>query len=169
MVTAELINYVKGQISRGQNPEAITSALLKQRWNESDIHEVFLEIGINPSAPIPQSTTPPITAASSGNTKNGKDTKSLLVILFLLFFYPVGLLLMYVLTKWKWWVKLIWTLPFVLVILSIIILATISLTANSQGAVDKSAKSNTECATLCKDNIRFDSCYEQCLPYHTVK
>lgn len=46
MVTAELINYLKGQITSGQTPEAIRTTLIGQGWGEPDIAEAFSQIGV---------------------------------------------------------------------------------------------------------------------------
>lgn len=57
MVTAELLNYIKGQISQGQTSEAIKVVLLNQGWSEADISQAFIQAGTNqPNQNTQQST-----------------------------------------------------------------------------------------------------------------
>jgi len=45
------------------------------------------------------------------------DTKTLIVVLTLIFVYPVGLLLMFLWMKWRWWIKLLIALPVTFIVL----------------------------------------------------
>lgn len=49
-----------------------------------------------------------------------EDTKTLITVLLLLFAYPIGLVLMFIWTKWPKWLKIILTLPIFLAIFAII-------------------------------------------------
>lgn len=46
MVTAELINYLKGQIASGQTSETIRTTLIGHGWSKPDIAEAFSQIGV---------------------------------------------------------------------------------------------------------------------------
>jgi hypothetical protein len=60
--------------------------------------------------PIPEPTQP---------SNNNMDTPSIIAILLLLFFYPVGIIIMWFATKWPKWVKFIITLPIILAFIGI--------------------------------------------------
>ena len=51
------------------------------------------------------------------NQEMSQDTKTIITVLLLAFAYPVGLIMMFVWTKWPGWVKTLIVLPFVLGIL----------------------------------------------------
>lgn len=152
MLTAELISYIKGQITQGQSLESIKATLINQKWSETDISDAFSQVGVF------QTTQPQqVISATTDTTDKRLRTKSLVVILLLIFLYPIGLICMYFLTKWKWWVKLLITLPLILIpILSI-------LSINPQEALDKAAKLKAECENLCSKDVNYDTCYNQCV------
>lgn len=52
---------------------------------------------------------------------NGMDTRSIITILLLLFFYPLGIIFMWFATKWPKWVKLLITLPIILTLVFILL------------------------------------------------
>jgi len=160
MITPELISYVREQISQGQNSESIKTTLLNQKWSEADINEVLSQVGINQSTQLPRSNIQTTTPVTTDGTNERLGTKSLVVILLLIFLYPIGLVCMYLLTKWKWWAKLLITLPLILMFF-IFVLSILSI--NPQEALDKAAKLKAECANLCSKDINYDTCYNQCL------
>lgn len=59
-------------------------------------------------------------AAASTNNEVSPDTKLIVTVLFLIFIYPVGLLLMWFWTPWKSWIKIILSLPVILVVLAVL-------------------------------------------------
>ncbi len=50
-----------------------------------------------------------------------KKLKTILIIILIILFYPLGLLVMWLGTTWKKWLKILITIPFILVILYIIL------------------------------------------------
>lgn len=81
MVTTELINYIKEQISLGQTSESIKIILLNQGWNETDIIQALIQINTNT---INNNIQP-----QTFNQKiNGKESK----VKYILYFF-VGLIL----------------------------------------------------------------------------
>lgn len=160
MITAELVNYIRGQIAQGQNLETIKTSLLSQKWSEADINEAFSQIGTSQVAQPPQDKTQTITSTTTDTKKEKISTKSLVVIILLIFLYPVGLICMYFLTKWKCWAKLLITLPMILIAL---ILAFSILSVNPQEAIKKAEQLKAKCASLCTNNTNYETCYNQCL------
>lgn len=122
MVTQELINYINQNLSKGLARDQIKATLLKSNWSENDIIQAFDSI----KSGIP---TPP----SQTNTQAAPDhqTKTILVIVMLLFFYPIGVILMWIWMKeWPKWIKIFLTSPILLTIIAILgILATIIIVA----------------------------------------
>lgn len=53
------------------------------------------------------------------NQGMSEDTKTIIVVLLLVFIFPVGLVLMWFWTKWPLWVKILISIPTLLVILSL--------------------------------------------------
>lgn len=160
MVTTELVNYIRGQISQGQNLETIKTSLLSQKWSEENINEAFSQIGTNQSVQLPQNNTQTVVSAAADTTSEKLSKKSLVIILLLIFLYPVGLLCTYYLTKWKWWVKLLITLPMILIAL---VLAFSILSVNPQEAIKKAEQLKAKCANLCSNDSNYETCYNQCL------
>ncbi|MBP6994064.1 hypothetical protein KBB12_02380 [Candidatus Woesebacteria bacterium] len=71
------------------------------------------------------------------------DTKSIVTVLLLIFVYPIGVLVMWLWTKWRWWVKLLASLPFILIFVSVA--AMFALIAANPGAQVQKAKFISEC------------------------
>jgi len=83
-----------------------------------------------------------------------EDTKAIIVVLLLIFVYPVGVVLMYVwMKKWLWWVKLLIALPIALLPLAFLgILAAVVLVAVNPGKqMEKArmAKLKSDCNFIC--------------------
>lgn len=68
-----------------------------------------------------------------------EDTKTLIVVLLLIFAYPIGLIMMFVWMKWPWWVKLLVALPVTLVVLALVSIMAVAIlaTINPSGQVNK--------------------------------
>lgn len=160
MVTPELISYIREQIAKGRNSETIKTALLNQKWNEMDINEAFSQIGTSQNSQNLQGNNQTIVTTTKDTTSEKLSKKSLVIILLLIFLYPIGLLCMYFLTKWKWWVKLLITLP---LILMAIIFGLSILSVNPQEAIEKAEKLKTLCSTKCSNEANYDACYNQCV------
>jgi hypothetical protein len=87
------------------------------------------------------------------------DAKTIITILLLLLFYPVGIILMFVWMKWKWWVKLLVFFPvtfFFLGILGVAILSTI----NPKAQIDKA-----NCVKQCEEIVvdQRSLCISECV------
>jgi uncharacterized protein (DUF983 family) len=86
-----------------------------------------------------------------------ENTNSILTLLLLFFAYPVGIIVMWLWTSWAKWVKILVTLPFVLIILFGTLFgigATLSI-----GEQVKKA----ECVKQCQNSARKDTCQAQCM------
>lgn len=119
MITQELINFIQSQKSQGKSKEEIKSSLMQNNWLEQDIETVFQQLQTPPPAnPVPAQTL-------------AHDNHLPVVILLLVFVYPIGIIFM-----WKWmkswpkWLKWLLTLflflPIVLIVVSLIILITLN-------------------------------------------
>ena len=60
--------------------------------------------------------------ATQGTNGASNDTRTLVTVLLLIFVYPIGVILAWFWSKWKAWIKILVTLPFVLVSLARILL-----------------------------------------------
>lgn len=67
---------------------------------------------------------------------------------------------MYFVTKWRWWVKLLITLPMILIV---IILGLSILSVNPQEAIEKAEKLKTLCSTKCSNETNYEACYNECI------
>lgn len=89
-----------------------------------------------------------------------EDTKTLIVILLLVFAYPVGLILMWMWMDWAKWLKIILSLPVILMslVLLIMIAAGIMATVNLTSQTDKAAEQKT----VQLNEIKKQSCTTTC-------
>lgn len=77
-----------------------------------------------------------------------EDTKAIIVVLLLIFVFPIGLLLMWFWTKWPLWVKLVVTIPILLIgllflgIFSAALITTINPTQQIARAHDATRKND---------------------------
>jgi len=77
--------------------------------------------------PTPQ--TPPATSGTQGQSGTSNGAKTIITILLLIFIYPLGIVLMWVWTKWPIWIKILLTLFLALFLLILAILFPIILVA----------------------------------------
>jgi uncharacterized protein (DUF983 family) len=84
------------------------------------------------------------------------DTKTIITILLLIFIYPIGLILMWVWTGWKTWVKVLVSLPVILV--ACIPLFVGLLAALNPGQSIRKA----ECVRQCQNSTN-SQCVSSCL------
>lgn len=124
MVTQDLINFINQSLAKGTKKEDIKATLLKSNWSEADINQAFDSIKTG----IP---TPPDQVAQP--TSPDHNTKTIIVVVMLLFFYPIGIVLMWLWMKdWPKWVKIVLTLMFALPIIAVFgIIASIILVATN--------------------------------------
>lgn len=117
--------------------------------------------------PTPQPQTPPNTPGSiptasplgqvPPSPSGDSSGKTIAVILCLFFIYPLGVILMYVLTKWKWWVKLLLTLPAILFVIAVAA-AAVLIAINPAEQIQKA-----ECMAKCQESPNVQSCVTQCI------
>jgi hypothetical protein len=118
---------------------------------------------------------PPVQASPSEDTEdmvvqppapenNSNDTKNIIVILLLLFVYPLGILGMFLWTKWPRWIKVFITLPFVLSIVAIILFVVFVMTS---GRGREYFGKMLGCVQQCKNSQQQDVCMQECfgVPY----
>lgn len=67
------------------------------------------------------------------NQEMSQDTKTIVTVLLLAFAYPIGLIMMFVWTKWPVWVKTLVVLPFVIGILSFFLIGGMAFKALMHG------------------------------------
>lgn len=85
------------------------------------------------------------------------NTNSILTLLLLIFVYPIGVIVMWLWTKWAKWVKVLVTAPIVLIILFGVLIGFAS-TVNVADQVKKA-----ECAKQCENSALKDTCITQCM------
>lgn len=73
--------------------------------------------------PIPN--TPPVIQSPNSTQFQSQqptnhDTRFIIVILLLIFFYPIGLILMWMWMRWQNWVKVLLSLPVIITVLVIL-------------------------------------------------
>lgn len=91
-------------------------------------------------------------------SSNKNTSIDLVTVLFLIFLYPIGLILMWHKNIWSKWVKILITVPLFLgiiwLILGIILLAAVDPNVQIKKGV---------CVQQCENSINRDSCYNDCL------
>lgn len=80
-------------------------------------------------------------ATTTQGTSN--DTKSIVTVLLLIFVYPIGVLVMWLWTKWRWWVKLLVSIPFIFIVMGV--MSAVALVALNPRAQIEKAEFITEC------------------------
>ena len=103
-------------------------------------------------------------------TKEGLsyDTKTIIVILLLVFAYPIGLILMFVWMKWPVWVKLLVALPTSLIFLGVfgILAAAVLVTINPRAQIEKATMLN-DCISSCQVTKNVSECESNCKFYQS--
>lgn len=66
----------------------------------------------------------PIQTPDGQQTSKGtsEDTKTIVTVLLLLFIYPIGLILVWFWVKWPRWVKIIISLPIIIILLALVLI-----------------------------------------------
>ena len=77
-------------------------------------------------------------------SENNDGVKTVVTVLLLIFVYPIGVIVSWFLPKWKWWVKLLVSLPLVLGF--VMIALGVALLAMNPSTQLKKAKFISECA-----------------------
>lgn len=95
----------------------------------------------------------PQNSPSKAASGTSQDTKTLVTVLLLIFIWPVGLIVMWVWSGWKAWIKILITVLSFLVILPIVaMLATVVLVAVNPSELLKKAKDATRISDLTNIN-----------------
>lgn len=81
-------------------------------------------------------------------TATSEETKTIVTVLLLIFAYPIGLIVAWIWPKWKWWVKLLISIPVVFVILAVLLFITL-IAINPAGRMQQAAKAQfmNQCVT----------------------
>ena len=79
------------------------------------------------------------------------DTKSIITVLLLAFAYPIGLIMMYVWTKWPGWVKALVTVPLAIAILISFLVGGLIFSAVKNGNMEKEVNYNYSVNTQSED------------------
>ncbi len=96
---------------------------------------------------------------ATSNQGTSDDTRTIVTVLLLIFVPPVGLILMWVWTKWKLWVKLLVSIPAILVSLAISgVIFTAALVIVDPTRQIQRAKCVTECSKTEERSV----CLEEC-------
>jgi hypothetical protein len=73
------------------------------------------------------------TPVAVGQGGTSEETKTIVTVLLLIFVYPVGAVVALFWPKWKWWVKLLVSIPLVFVFLSVVaVIALIKINPREQ-------------------------------------
>lgn len=92
------------------------------------------------------------------DSKNpSENTNNILTFLLLIFAYPIGIIVMWLWTKWARWVKILVTLPIILVVLFGFIIG-FAATANPNAQIKKAA-----CVKQCQNSQLKETCITQCI------
>lgn len=100
-------------------------------------------------------------ASQSKPTRMSEDTKAMITVLLSIFAFPIGLILMWFWVKWPVWVKVVISIP--LLILPIIAIvgifsAAVLSTVNPRAQIQKA-----ECARQCETSSNKTLCAQTCL------
>lgn len=104
--------------------------------------------------PAPPGNQPPSQPQPQGMSE---DTKTLITILLLIFVFPIGLIVMWILPKWPLWVKLLVSLPITLLIGAILV-GILLVAVNPSEQIRKA-----ECAAQCQETGGGDACVQSCV------
>src|SRR3989344_5654382 len=160
MVTQELINYINLQLQQGSSSSNIKQALLNSGWQQLDIDQAFLQIQDANSAPSPSITD---SVLISTEVKKPSIGKTILVFLFFILIYPIGLVLMIIWMKWQTWVKII--VPIVMLFIAFaawgVISALLLVAINPAQQMYKAHLA--DCTNQCKMNSSKSSCVATCM------
>ena len=95
------------------------------------------------------------------------DTKTIIVVLTLIFVYPIGVILMNSWMNWKGWTKLIISLPFYLLIIVLSVFIAILILAFIFGFFNKlspqTAIKKADCVKACQVARDKEECVNTCL------
>ncbi len=118
MITPEISKYAKDELAKGTSPESLRTTLSSSGWSATDIDQLLSPNPVPPPPPTPSTNTIP---AATGN-----NHRTLITALLLIFLNPIGLIVMWVWSGWKVWVKILVTvLSLIPVVLAILWMGTL--------------------------------------------
>jgi hypothetical protein len=106
----------------------------------------------NPVQPI---VSTPVQSAPPQSTGMSNDTKTIITVLLLLLMFPIGLLLMWFWVKWPVWVKIVISLPILIIP---ILLASLLIAVNPSKAIRQA-----DCVKMCQAASDNQGCIRSCL------
>lgn len=96
MISPEIINWIKVQLTKGADQQTITENLLKQGWTQEDINIIFQSVPVfsnNPDRSTSQEISPPTailpTETPTNNISFGKTILKILLVLLLFGLLPI--------------------------------------------------------------------------------
>lgn len=114
------------------------------------------------SVPPPVNPAPvnPAPAGQKSSQEASYDMKTLVVVLLLIFLYPIGIILMYVWMKWKSWVKALITAPGCIILIIFFLSFVLGLLATLNPAAQfNKGKCVAECK---KQTVNQEQCLQSC-------
>lgn len=103
--------------------------------------------------------------ASTEQNSLSKDTKTIITAILLVFFFPVGFILMWIWTSWPKWVKWLITTPIIIGILGIIATALLVI-INPVRQIQRAQKA--QCIKECIDSVQNTVCINVCMQKFTT-
>lgn len=95
--------------------------------------------------------------------QKGMDEKSLLAMIALVAFYPLGIILMWKWTKWNKWIKILLMIPFALLVLAVIGVIAVSILV---AADPKKELRISNCIKMCEEKyVENTTKKEECINY----
>lgn len=90
-----------------------------------------------------------------------EDTRTIIAVLALLFAYPVGVIIMWFMTKWPKRFKFLITVPLILILMIIPLIVFVSF--NSTIEKSKIAEKKAYCLSQCGGNLKNEACINACM------
>lgn len=115
-VNSSLLTYIQAQLDSSVPKEKIVETLIAQGWSAEVIEEALAYLASG--AAIPPTPPAATTATSSQSSGGTSDAATIGTIVALIFATPIGIILMWTITKWS--KKLKWLLTVLLLILPVI-------------------------------------------------
>ncbi|MBI4137477.1 hypothetical protein HY469_05450 [Candidatus Roizmanbacteria bacterium] len=116
--------------------------------------------------PTSSAQTPPTPVPSAVNDGMTEDTKSALVAVLLVWFYPIGVIFMFVWAKqWPTWAKVIILLPMIFGVLILGLMFTVfgALFSSAMNSEEGFMGNIIQCTQQCESVADQESCMTQCM------
>lgn len=89
------------------------------------------------------------------------DTRSIIAVLALLFAYPIGVIVMWFMTKWPKWVKFLITAPLIIIPFIAIGLVALVVAINPHDRIEQAKKAS--CEQQCSKDASSSACVTACM------